>query len=153
MNSPAKKIGDLYSIFQDFVNPSSFWGRNIFDSDEDFSPVRLGINLPTANISEGPEEFKLELAAPGLHGKDFIVEIENRVLKISAKKQEEKNKEKQGRYFRKEYSFNSFERRFFLPQNIKEDSIEAIYDNGILKIFIPKLEKTDTRPLRKISVS
>lgn len=51
---------------------------------------RLGINVPTANITETPKEYKLELSAPGLERKDFNVEIDNHTLTISAEKEKEK---------------------------------------------------------------
>jgi HSP20 family protein len=127
-------------------------GRDFFDMDKDMFPSRLGINLPTANIAETPNEFKLELAAPGLERKDFNIELENHTLSISAEKEEEK-KEDTKEFFRKEYSFNSFSRSFTLPENIKEGSIDAKYENGILKITIPKVKETPVKSSHKISVS
>ena len=101
---------------------------------------------------ETNKEFKLELAAPGLERKDFNVEIENHVLKISAEKEEEKS-EKNGGYSRREYSFNSFSRSFSLPENVKEGSIDAKYENGVLKVSIPKEKETSVKPAQKVTVS
>ena len=127
-------------------------GRDFFNLDSDLIPSRLGINLPTANVSESPKEYKLELAAPGLQRKDFNIEIENNTLTISAEQEEEK-KEEDGEYSRKEYSFNSFSRSFALPENVKEDGIEAKYVDGILKVTIPKQKETPIKPVHKIDVT
>lgn len=151
MNLTVRKNGGLPSLVSDFFGTSLF-DRDFLDLDSDLFPSRLGINVPTANVTETAKEFKLELAAPGLERKDFNVEIENHVLKISAEKEEEKS-EKNGEYSRKEYSFNSFTRSFSLPENVKEGNIDAKYENGILKVSIPKEKETPVKPAQKVSVS
>src|SRR3546814_4392155 len=95
MNLTVKRNGGLPSLFSNFFGNSVF-DKDLFDWGNDFFPSRLGINVPTANVSETPKEYKLELAAPGLDRKDLKVEIENGILTISAEKEEER-KEKEGR--------------------------------------------------------
>lgn len=151
MNLTIRKNGGLPSLLSDFFG-TSLIDKDFFDLDSDIFPSRLGINVPTANITETSKEYKLELAAPGLERKDFNVEVDNRVLKISAEKEEEK-KEKDGEYSRREYSFNSFSRSFTLPEDIKEGSIDAKYENGVLKVLIPKVKETPAKPALKVAVS
>lgn len=151
MNLTLKKNGGFPSLLSDFFN-TSLMDRNFFDLDRDFFPSRLGINVPTANITETPKEYKLELAAPGLERKDFNIEVDDHMLTISAEKEEEK-KEKDGEYSRREYSFNSFSRSFTLPENVKEGGIDARYENGVLKVSIPKAKETPTKSVHKIAVS
>lgn len=152
MNLTVKNRLGLPSLFSDLLNPSSFFGRDMFDLDSSLIPTRLGITVPTANIRETPKEFKLELAAPGLERKDFSIEITNHTLTVSAEKENEKNEDEEG-YSKKEYSFNSFCRTFSLPDNIKESKIEAKYDKGVLKISIPKEKETEVTAAHKIEVS
>lgn len=144
-----KKNGGLPSLLSDFFG-SSLIDRDFFDLD--VFPSRLGINVPTANVTETAKEFRIELAAPGLERKDFNVEVENHTLKISAEKEEEK-KEKDGEYSRREYSFNSFSRSFALPDNVKEGNIDAKYENGVLRVSIPKAKETPVSPSHKVAVS
>ncbi|MDN3690152.1 Hsp20/alpha crystallin family protein [Cyclobacterium jeungdonense] len=139
------------SLLPDLLRPT-FWDRDLFNFDLDLMPARLGITIPTANISENASEYKLELAAPGLQRKDFNLEIDNHTLIISVEQEEEKEKEEDG-YSKKEYSFNSFSRNFFLPENVKEDGIQAKYENGILKVTIPKVKETPLKPVQKIKVT
>jgi HSP20 family protein len=149
MNSIAKKNGGLPSLLSDF------FGTSLIDRDffgQDLFPSRLGINVPTANVTETAKEYKIELAAPGLERKDFAVEVDNHTLKISAQKEEEK-KENEGEYSRREYSFNSFSRSFALPENVKESNIDAKYENGVLKVSIPKAKETPAKPSHKVAVS
>jgi HSP20 family protein len=150
MNVTLRKKEGLPSLLSDLFSPTTLLGRDFFEPD--LFPARLGINLPTANITETPKEYKLELAAPGLERKDFTVEVENHTLTVSAEKEEEK-KEEDKDYSRKEYSFNSFCRTFTLPENVKEGLIDAKYENGILMVIIPKQKETSVKPVHKITVS
>ncbi len=152
MSLTIKKSSSFPTLLSDFFSPATVLGRDFFDMDQDLYPTRLGINMPTANVAETPKEFKLELAAPGLERKDFSIEVENHTLTISAEKEEEK-KEENKEYSRKEYSFNSFTRSFTLPENIKEGNIDAKYENGVLKITIPKMKETQMKAAHKIAVS
>ena len=152
MNSMIKKSESVPSLLSNFLRPGSLLDRDFFDIASDMFPTRLGINVPTANITETPKEFKLELAAPGLERKDVNVEVNNHTLTISAEKKEEKKEEKEG-YSRREYSFNSFCRTFELPDNIKEGNIDAKYENGVLRVVVPKLKETPVKPAHKIAVS
>lgn len=152
MNSMIRKSESIPSLLSNFLRPASLLDREFFDIASDMFPARLGMNVPTANISETAKEFKLELAAPGLERKDFNVEVNNHTLKISAEKKEEKKEDKEG-YYRREYSFNSFCRTFELPDNIKEGNIDARYENGVLKVAIPKMKETPVKPAHKIAVS
>lgn len=120
-----------------------------FNGDLEF-PL-IGATVPSVNVSETPAEFVLELAAPGLTRKDFNIEINNHVLCISSEKKEEK-KDTGRNYKRREYSFTGFSRSFELPKNVAEDTLDATYENGILKVTVPK-RKESIRPARKIFVS
>ncbi|HEU5290163.1 MAG TPA: Hsp20/alpha crystallin family protein [Cyclobacteriaceae bacterium] len=151
MNLTLRKNGGLPSLLSDFFG-TSLVDREFFNLDSEFFPSRLGINVPTANVTETPKEYKVELAAPGLERKDFNVEVDNHILTISAEKEEEK-KEKDGAYSRREYSFNSFCRSFPLPENVKEGNIDAKYENGVLKVSIPKAKETPVKPAHKVAVS
>jgi HSP20 family protein len=138
-------------IMADWLSPEKFFGRDLFDFDNDFIVPRLGVTTPSVNIRETSKEYLFEFAAPGLERKDFSIELDNHVLTISAEK-EEKTEEKENGYFRKEYSYNSFKRSFTLPENVKEAGIDAKYENGILKVVVPKVKETIVQQPKKIAV-
>ncbi|WP_186758061.1 Hsp20/alpha crystallin family protein [Echinicola salinicaeni] len=151
MSHALKKNNGSHSVFSDLLQPMSWFNRDLFDFDTNLMSSRLGINMPTANITEGPKEYRIDLAAPGLEQKDFNIEIENGTLCISAEREEEKDV-KEDEFSRKEYSFNSFSRSFGLPDNIDEGKIEAKYSKGVLKVTIPKSKETPAKPVHKIEV-
>lgn len=107
-------------------------------------------NAPAVNISENDNEFKLQLAVPGMKKEDFKIAIEDNILVVSAEQKQESEK-KTERYTRKEFSFSSFTRRFNLPENVDENQINANYENGIMLLTLPK--KAEAKPVaREISI-
>jgi HSP20 family protein len=94
-------------------------------------------NRPEVNIKETDGGFELEVAAPGLSKEDFKLEIEGQILSISANKQVT-NEDEQLVYKRREFSYASFRRSFELPKNIDADGISAAYEQGILRVHLPK---------------
>ena len=143
---------NLPSMLMDWPMPGSLFGRDLSDFESDLSPIRLGITVPSVNVSETPKEFKLEFAVPGMERKDFKIEVENHSLCISVNKEEE-IKEEDGEFTRREYSFNSFSRSFSLPENVKENEIDATYKNGVLLVHVPKMKETPVGGARKIAIS
>ena len=134
--------------------------RNYFPSvmDEFFRPDWLGRNenfagmtVPPVNIRETDTSFEVELSAPGKSKEDFVIDIDNELLTISSEKTETKT-EGEGKYTRREFSHSSFRRAFTLPETAKEEDIKATYENGILKISIPKKEEALPKPKRSIDV-
>lgn len=133
-----------------FETGHSFPG--IFDYDTNlFGTRRESFLTPDANIVETSKDFKIDLAAPGLERNDFKVEVENGMLTISV--QRDIKKEEQMNYRRREFSYNSFNRSFILPENCLPEKIDAKYENGILHIMLPKKEVTTSKPAKEIKVS
>ena len=109
--------------------------------------------MPSVNVKETDNEFKLEIAAPGLKKEDFKLNLENNVLTIASEK-EENTEEKDNGYARKEFSYYSFSRSFTLPEKVVDaEKIEAKYENGVLEILIPKREEEKPKPVREISIN
>jgi len=100
----------------------------------------FAMNVPSVNVTQSENGFNIELAAPGLKKEDFKINIEkDRLIVSSENKQEEEVKEE--KYTRREFNYNSFSRSFYLPKSINREAIEASYDNGVLKLTLPKKEE------------
>jgi HSP20 family protein len=110
--------------------------------------------IPRVNIVESNDDFVVEMAAPGMSKKDFRIELDNEILTISSEK-ETSNELKEGNHFaRQEFSYQSFQRSFHLPKSVVEESkIKAKYEDGVLRVMIPKKEEAKALPARKIQVS
>jgi len=108
-------------------------------------------NLPKVNVLETEKSFVIELAAPGMSKEDLKVNVEKEVLVLSSeKKTEAEVKEKS--YLKKEFSYAGFKRSFNLPENVDTSAIKANYENGILKIELPKKEKNTEDSVKSISI-
>jgi HSP20 family protein len=94
--------------------------------------------VPTVNIRETATEFAFEVELPGLDPEQVEVTCDNGVLMIRGERVEERKEGDEGRYHLVERSYGSFSRSFQLPQGIDDDSIEANFDNGLLRVRVPK---------------
>lgn len=130
------------------------WMEKFFNApiDEFFNMGKV-MNVPAVNVSETDKEFRLSIAAPGMDKNDFKVEAIDDMLTISAEKEKEEKEEKNGRFNRREYNYNSWTRSFTLPENCDASKIDAKYLNGELKIMIPKLEVKETKKIKNIAVN
>lgn len=122
----------LHELFHGFpVN----WGRDMHASQ----------TVPPVNIHESSNGYHVELNAAGLTKEAIQVNLEKGLLTISYEhKAEEASKEYQT--LRKEFGFQSFKRSFRIDEKIEADGIQAKYENGILKLFLPKKEETQLIP-------
>jgi len=125
--------------------------QNFFESDfNDFFSRKF--SDPAANIIENPESFQLDLAAPGMKKDDFKIHLENNILTISSEVEEVKLDEGRN-YTRKEFSYGSFSRSFTLPKIIDLEKIRADYENGILKVLLPKKEEAKLDVKKEIKIA
>ena len=137
------KKNENYPIFPSLFN--DFFNRDWIDfNNRNFSTTQT--TIPSVNVVESDDKFELEVAAPGFEKKDFKVELNHNLLTISSNKQEEREEGDGKQYTRKEFSYLSFCRSFTIPDTINHEKIEARYENGILKVLIPK--KEEPKPLK-----
>jgi len=141
----------LPSLMNNFFDEDLLFRPALLDFYRDFPEMQL-TSLPAVNVEEAEKEYRFELAAPGLEKKDFKIEIDNNYLVVSSEKKE--SKEQQNENYRiKEFSYRNFKRSFALPENSVPEKISAQYDNGILKLSLPKKEVTVKKPVKEIKVA
>jgi HSP20 family protein len=129
-----------------------FFENDMFDwSNRNFSNTNT--TLPAVNIKEDKDSFEVEMSAPGFEKNDFKIELNNSLLTISSEKKAE-NETKEGQHFtRREFSYQSFSRSFTLPETVEGEKIAAKYENGILKVKIPKREEAKPKPVKQIEIN
>ncbi|HVM88797.1 MAG TPA: Hsp20/alpha crystallin family protein [Puia sp.] len=120
-------------IFDDFFRPWNEW----FDNN---GLVARTLTIPAVNISEDKNGFNVSVAVPGMKKEDFNIDVNGNLITISCEK-EEKKEEKEADYTRKEYNYSSFSRSFTLPDEINKEKIDARYEDGLLKLSLPKKEE------------
>lgn len=135
------------SLLDNFLSRDLFdWGTSNFSSTD--------TTLPAVNVIENDDSYEIEVAAPGMSKNDFQVTLENNLLTISSEKREDKKEEKKGQYTRREFSYQSFQRTFTVPESeVEGDKISAKYCEGVLCISLPKKEEVKPKPAREIRIS
>jgi len=111
---------------------------------------RSNATAPAINVLEDENKYELELAAPGMTKDDFVVTLDEEgdlVIKME-KKQDNKEEKKHGHYLRREFSYTKFQQTMLLPDDAEREKIEATVEHGVLKVNIPKKEKT--QPEKKV---
>ncbi len=108
-------------------------------------------HVPSVNITETDTAFELALAAPGKTRKDFNVALDDHVLTISSESKHEDTTNAE-QYTRREFTYDSFQRSFRLPDTVDTAGIKAKYDNGILNISLPKLQEAIPEPKKQIEI-
>lgn len=113
---------------------------------------KVNITSPAINVVENDNDFKVEVAAPGMTKEDFNIRIdENDNLVITMEKKEEnKEDKKDGRYLRREFSYSKFQQTMILPDNVEKDKISAQVENGVLNITLPKVSEEDVKKAQRV---
>lgn len=134
----------LPKLFESFFNeelPSLF-----------AAPFTRRNTIPPVNIKELNDSFSIEVAAPGMKKEDFKISAENNQLGIAVEGPKEQTPENE-EYSRREFDFSSFCRYFTLPDSVNSENINARYENGLLRITLPKTEESKTKGPRQINIS
>ena len=129
----SRKNNSLYNPFREmdefekqfFGNPFGFAGIDEFKTD----------------IKDEGDHYELEADLPGFEKKDIHLDVKNDILTVSAERHSEhEEKDKKGKYVRYERSYGSYSREFDLS-GVKADGIKAKYENGVLKLILPKKDE------------
>lgn len=126
----------------------SIFGENLFDDffDSVSRPIKAFRQAPIpqvmrTDVKESSKGFTLDIDLPGYKKEDISAELKDGYLTVSAKTSEEhEDKDEDGTYIRKERTFGSCSRSFFVGEEIEETEIKAKFEDGILKVFVPKKE-------------
>jgi len=129
-----------------------FYMSNFFDDDLFPAITRRTSSTPAVNIREDEKNYFLELAIPGIDKKDLKIDINEDVITVSSEIKNESEEDKDG-YKKKEFSYSSFCRSFFIPENVTRDTIEAKYKDGILSVELPKQEEDKKKISRQVTIS
>ncbi len=130
--------GWLPSVFNDFF-------------DTEFLP-KVNTTSPAINVIEKQGEYDVELAAPGMTKDDFKVSLdedENLVVALE-KKSENEQKEQDGHYLRREFSYTSFHQTLLLPDDVDREKIAATVEHGVLKVVLPKKTPEELKKESKV---
>jgi len=114
--------------------------ERFFEDDFGFFPAVRRHLGPSMDVYETDNDLVVELQVPKIDASKVNVEVEDGVLKIEGG--DEQVKENEGKnYYRKEIKSGSFSRMLSLPVSVKEDEAKAVYEHGVLRVTLPKVEQ------------
>ncbi|HSH35457.1 Hsp20/alpha crystallin family protein [Schnuerera sp.] len=126
------------------------WGWDfdkIFDTIlEEFDDKTFSYDPMKVDIKERDKEYVLEAELPGTNKDNINLEIRDDILTISVEREEEFNEEREN-YIRRERRFGSFKRSFYVD-DVDQEKVKAKFENGILKVRLPKKEGTSSKKNR-----
>jgi len=141
----------------------SIFGENLLDGffDDDWmrpgrggrggrpAPIPHNLVMKT-DIKETDGGFELAIELPGYKKDDVQAELKDGYMTISASQKEEKDeKDGDGKYIRRERFYGNCSRSFYVGENVDETDIKANFENGVLKVFVPKKEPDPEVPEKK----
>jgi HSP20 family protein len=139
------------SVLNDFV-PVSF--SNVVDRFFKESVGRSGGSaysfVPKVDIFENEKAFEIYVALPGLKKEDIKIDLNDRILTVSGERKFEKQTS-DNNFKSIESQYGTFKRSFSLPENVDGEKINAVYNNGILELVVPKDEKKLLKTTIKVS--
>ena len=127
---------NLFDDFMDFPFDDDFWGRK--------NPLygKNAKRMMKTDIRETDGSYELDVDLPGFKKDEIQASLENGYLTISAAKGLDKDeKDKEGKYIRQERYAGAMSRSFYVGDEVTQEDIKAKYEDGILKLSIPKKEK------------
>lgn len=134
---PARRMRGLSPFFSSPLD--RFFRNDFLDFSDGGSPL-ISETVPSLNIIEEKNNYRVDLAAPGLKKDDFNIDIDGNLLTVSCDKESEIKEDEKG-YTRREYDYSYFSRTVTLPDYADTKGIVAKYTDGILHITIPKKPK------------
>jgi len=105
-----------------------------------------GAWAPSVDIYEDKDRLILEAELPGMNREDFDISVENNVITLRGERRFEKKTDGDN-YHRVERAYGSFTRSFTLPQTVTADGATADFENGVLRVSLPKREETKARKI------
>ena len=147
--NPTRELLNMDKEFRKMFN--SFENRFGFRKENAEEEYESAVWMPLTDIKETKDNYKLMLDIPGVEKQDVKISFSNGELQVSGERKEEKE-DKNEKYHRVERSFGKYYRSFKLPDKIQQDKISAEFNNGSLRISIPKAEEVKPKEI-EIKVS
>lgn len=139
-NMQRSLVDDMFGMLND-------WDRSFF------APIRYRTSTteqtmaPACDVTESEDGYVLSFDVPGLKKEDINIEVTGRQVTISGERKREEQQQN-GNTHRIERVYGKFQRTFELPEGINTEVIDASYENGVLKVAVPKAETSKPRKVQ-----
>lgn len=103
--------------------------------------VKMNASTPSVNVIESEDDYKVEIAVPGLSKEDFTINVTDRnelVIAMERKNDVKEDDKKNKKFLRREFSYAKFQQTLLLPDDVDKERIAASVNDGVLTIDLPK---------------
>ena len=138
---------DLFDEIGRFFDEIVGGGRSTVPSVAD-ETGQLTTFAPFYDIEEADDHYSLNVDLPGVKPEDIKIDVNNNMLTISAERKRESRGGDKGKEQSYSRSYGFFQRSFALPPSVDSDQIEANYEDGVLKLWIPKAKSSRARNIQ-----
>ena len=138
---------DLFDEWMDFPFEREFFGRKnpLYGKNEK--------NLMKTDVKEREDSYEVDIDLPGFKKENVSARLKNGYLIIQAAKSLDKDKEdKEGKYIRRERYAGSCSRSFYVGEGITQNEINAKFEDGILRLTVPKKDRKQVEENKYISI-
>ncbi|MDR1341371.1 MAG: Hsp20/alpha crystallin family protein [Prevotellaceae bacterium] len=114
--------------------------------------LRTNATVPAINVIESENDYRIEVAAPGMTKNDFCIHLDedSNLLISMEKKSENSEKNESSLYLRREFSYSKFEQKMILPKNVDREKISAKMEHGVLYVSVPKMKEDEIKKNTKL---
>jgi HSP20 family protein len=137
------------------------FGKSFLDSFDEFftqswAPTTItnikNRGIPATNIKEDDDGWDVELATPGVDKRNFSIQLEDKHLKIDYK-EEDFDEDEADNYTKREFVYSAFTKTFIIPDDVDRNKITSKYEDGILKLNLPKDKAKIKDRIKKIKIT
>ena len=140
----------------------SIFGENLFDDWMDFGGFgdidrklygKHASHVMKTDVHEHDDSYEVDIDLPGFKKEEIEISLENGYLSVSASKGLDKDeKNKKGKLIRQERYAGSMQRSFYVGENVTQEDIKAKFEDGVLKLTVPKKEAKKLPESRLIAI-
>ena len=136
---PFREITPFRDVMDRFFDRNLF-DRNFFRPTNGWSLLEGDIGTLALDVYEDEDNLIVEASLAGVNPDDVDVSISGNMLTIKGETEKEEEKEEKGKYYCRERRYGAFHRSVTLPTDVDADKVKAVFEKGVLKLTLPKME-------------
>ena len=137
---------NLFDEMMNFPFEDDFFGRRNMVRNSSAKPMM------STDVKENENGYEIAIELPGFKKEEVLADLANGYLTIKAEKETDNDTEENGSYIRRERYYGSCSRSFYVGEAVREEDIKARFENGLLKLSVPKKDTKEMEVSKRIAI-